>query len=251
MANVLDYLDWRGDLTLAQSPFSHVDSLVLCRLSYLPFEGILPGLYSDTAISIFQAAERLLGDTSSPVIQASQKKLTPRDGKLLQKLAQSRRFSHMTLSKYINSVDRATQKQFSALTVHTGDGCLYVAYRGTDSTLVGWKEDFNMGFMTPVPSQREAISYLEHIAHNSSEQLRVGGHSKGGNLAIYAAAFSSPSIQSRILQVDSHDGPGFLPKVMHSAGYQAIRSKITTFLPQSSVIGMLLEHEEEYIIVHD
>ena len=84
MANVLDYLDWRGDLTLAQSPFSHVDSLVLCRLSYLPFEGILPGLYSDTAISIFQAAERLLGDTSSPVIQASQKKHTPRDGKLLQ-----------------------------------------------------------------------------------------------------------------------------------------------------------------------
>lgn len=249
MANVLDYLDWRGDLTLEQSPSSHVDSLILCRLSYLPFDGILPGLYSNTAISIFQAAERLLGDTSSPVIQASQEKLTPRDAKLLQKLAQSRRFSQMTLCKYTNSVDSATQKQFSALTVHTNDGCLYVAYRGTDSTLVGWKEDFNMSFITPVPSQRDAVSYLEHIAHNSSEQLRVGGHSKGGNLAIYAAAFSSPSIQSRILQVDSHDGPGFLPKVMYSAGYQAVRPKITTFLPQSSVIGMLLEHEEEYIVV--
>ncbi len=249
MANVLDYLDWRGDLTLEQSPFSHVDSLILCRLSYLPFDGILPGLYSNAEVSISQAAERLLGDTSSPVIQASQEKLTPRDAKLLQKLAQSRRFSRMTLCKYMNSVDSAAQKQFSALTVHTNDGCLYVAYRGTDSTLVGWKEDFNMGFMTPVPSQRDAVSYLEHIAHNSSGQLRVGGHSKGGNLAIYAAAFSSPSIQSRILQVDSHDGPGFLPKVMHSAGYQAVRPKITTFLPQSSVIGMLLEHEEEYIVV--
>lgn len=249
MANVLDYLDWRGDLTLKQSPFNGVDSLVLCRLSYLPFDGILPGLYSDASISIAQAYERLIATTQSPVVLSSQGKLSARDAQLLRKLAHSKRFSQMQLTKYVNLIDACQQKQFSALTVYAGKQNTYVSYRGTDSTFVGWKEDFNMGFLTPVPAQREAVSYLGHIAHCTEGDLQVGGHSKGGNLAIYAAAFSDSAIQQRISHVYNHDGPGFLPQVMHSTGYQSIRPKITTFLPQSSVIGMLLEHEEDYLVV--
>ena len=125
-----------------------------------------------------------------------------------------------------------------------------MAYRGTDSTLVGWKEDFNMAFTTPVPAQRTAAEYLRARAAEKPGPLRVGGHSKGGNLAVFAAAFCGDETQGRILEVQNNDGPGFEAAVTAQPGYRRIAPRVRTLVPQSSVVGMLLEHEEAYTVVH-
>lgn len=134
------------------------------------------------------------------------------------------------------------EKQFSAITILLEDETAFLAFRGTDSSLVGWKEDFNMSFMDAVPAQREAEAYLGMIAVCFDRELRLGGHSKGGNLAVYAAAMCPYEVQSRILAVYNHDGPGFQANMLRREGYQRVLSRVHTFLPQSSVVGMLPEH---------
>jgi hypothetical protein len=149
----------------------------------------------------------------------------------------------------VNQIDPDREKQFAALTILTGDGSAFITFRGTDATLVGWKEDFNMSFSAVVPAQREAAAYLEKMAKQLRGPLRLGGHSKGGNLAIYAAAFCDKKIQRRITEIYGNDAPGFHPSVLKSSGYGAIRKKIRAFVPQDSVIGMLFEHDDDYTVV--
>ena len=129
------------------------------------------------------------------------------------------------------------------------DGSHFVAYRGTDYSVIGWKEDFNMTFVSGVPAQLEAVKYLNMVAERTTGPLYVGGHSKGGNLAIYAAAFCEPQVQQRIVAIYNNDGPGFLEDVIASSGYQAICNRIYTYVPQTSFFGLALEHEEEFIVI--
>lgn len=251
MANMIDYLDWRGDLSLSQSPFNDVDSLILCQLVYMKFDNVLTEDRYHQLTVLSDAVKTLLtqldgGETLADNLIPN----TKYDRRFLAALASSRRFGPMHLTRYVNRIDYEEQKQFSAFTVLTGDSCAYVAFRGTDDTLIGWKEDFNMSFMTPVPAQKEAVEYLESVAADYPESFRVGGHSKGGNLAVYASAFCDPAIQDWILNVYSNDGPGFDGQVLKSEGYGRIRKRIHTFVPQSSIIGMLLEHEESYTVIH-
>jgi len=126
---------------------------------------------------------------------------------------------------------------------------MFLAFRGTDLTLVGWKEDFNMTFQQTIPAQRLAVQYVRDVAQEHDMSMRLAGHSKGGNLAVFAAARSSPMIQQRIMEVYSHDGPGFTKYLMGDPGYLAMVPRIKTCIPQSSVIGMLLEHEEPYTVI--
>ena len=199
MANILDYIDWRGDLTFNQSSFNDIDNLILSRISYLPFDGIIDEMET---ITVREAHERF-------------KKLDLKNVKILQEedldlfpsVAQSTRFGNLFLKNYINKRDLQEEKQFSAITIILPDGTMYIAYRGTDNTLVGWKEDFNMSFMKSVPAQADAVDYLNNVAAQTSGRLRVGGHSKGGNLAVYAAAFCNQDVQDRIIEVYNNDGP--------------------------------------------
>ena len=128
------------------------------------------------------------------------------------------------------------------------DNTYFVAFRGTDDTLVGWKEDFNMSYILAVPSQLEAVSYLEKVAEKVRGKLRLGGHSKGGNLAVYAAVQCKEEIQERIIEIYNNDGPGFSKEMLISEPYNRVRERIWTIVPQTSVVGMLLEHEEEYLV---
>ena len=244
MTNIFDYLKWRGDLKISQAPFNHVDALILSRLSYAPFEDIvsyrpLEKIVLSQAASIFFSKEISINYI-----------FTDQDVKLLEAMMRSERFKDMRLSGYINEVDYETQKQFAALVIDVGNHTHFVSYRGTDNTLVGWKEDFNMSFMTPVPAQEAAVHYLERVAESIPGYIQTGGHSKGGNLAVYAASFCSAQVQKRIIKVYNNDGPGFDTTVISTDGYANIRGRIHTFVPQSSIVGMLLEHEEEYRIVH-
>lgn len=244
MTNIFDYLYWRGDIPMRFAAFQELDGAILSRLSYLPFERVLSGGAED-ALPLRAAAEKLLAqaDLEQTVTQ-------PEDVRLLKTLLCCERFCNAETVGFACRTDKESQTQFSALALRLHPDEVTISFRGTDNTLVGWKEDFNMGFVCPVPAQELAVRYLEQIAARCSGALRLCGHSKGGNLAVYAAAFCPPTVQERISAVYNYDGPGFDETVLARDGYRAICGRVHTFVPQSSVVGMLLGHEEEYTIVH-
>ena len=248
MANMMDYLDWRGDITMDRSPFNEVDNLILAQLAYLNFDYIVPPATSDESVTIREACERyfaLYDDETAASLGYLIRVTAP----LLKKLGDCPRFAEVRMGKFVNLIDLDQTKQFSAVQYWLDDGTIYVAYRGTDNTIVGWKENFHMSFTTPVPAQFEALRYLEDTAGESGAPLRIGGHSKGGNLAVYAAVKCRPAIRSRILEVYNNDGPGFDARMTRSAEYRSMLGRIRKIVPQSSIVGILLEHEEEYIVV--
>jgi hypothetical protein len=249
MAGIFDYLSWRGDLRFSQSPFNPVDNIILTHLAYLPLDGIVPGPEHKSGISIGETAEYFAAAFDSRPEAFRDTLIFKDDSRLLKTLGTCGRYRSLELRGYVNQFDPDREKQFAALTIVTGDGSSFITYRGTDATLVGWKEDFNMSFSDVVPAQLEAVSYLEEMARQLRGPLQVGGHSKGGNLAVYASAFCNKKIQRRITVVYSNDAPGFTQAVIQSPGYGAIKKKIRAFIPQDSVIGMLFEHEEDYTVV--
>lgn len=247
MSNILDYLDWRGDICMTDASFNEVDNLLLSELSYVAFDGILPGVEEESWITVKEAAELFFSKHDKEEMDED-RSLMAKAPLVLEKMAKTKRFEAMRLSCYTNQIDEEEEKQFSALLAECSDGTYFVAFRGTDDTLVGWKEDFNMSYISVVPSQVEAVSYLERVAQKVKGKLRLGGHSKGGNLAVYAAVQCKEEIKERIIEIYNNDGPGFSKEMLCSNAYEKIRERICTIVPQTSVIGMLLEHEEEYLV---
>ena len=241
MANVFDYIEWRGDLTFKQSQFNEIDNLILSRVSYFPFDSLME--YDET-ITIKEAYNRFKRLDLNKI-----KILLKEDLDLFPALAQSNRYGNLYLKRFINKRDLQEVKQFSAITIILPDSTAYISYRGTDNTIVGWKEDINMSFMESVPAQIDAKEYLNEIAGEITGKLRVGGHSKGGNLAVYASAFCDENIKKRIIEVYNNDGPGFFEEILKTANYQEILPKVHTYIPQSSIFGRMLNHEEKYTIV--
>ena len=250
MANLLDYLDWRGDLTLRQAPFNEVDNLILAELSYLDFRGIVPGIGEGESVELQEAAKAFFAKYS-PGTKIELGVLLPDEIPLmLGKMAASRRFASMRLNCCADTLDEVKTEQFSAITVETGDGQLYLSYRGTDDTLAGWKEDFELACMAEIPAQKQAVEYVCAVAKQyPRRKLRLGGHSKGGNLAVYAAVFCPVRVQNRISAVWSNDGPGFQLDLVQTPAYQRIDKRTFSIVPKSSVVGMLLEHDEDYTVV--
>lgn len=248
MGTLFDYLDWRGDLLFSEAPLNEVDNLILSLISYVDFDAIVPADPTDEPISLRSAARQYLKNHKGSVPYLG-KIVPPEIVSLLAKAAKSKRFAGVGMIGYVNHIDRTLQIQFCAVTFLLGEQKAYVAYRGTDDTLIGWKENFNMSFLQPVPAQREAVIYLERMAARFNGSLYVGGHSKGGNLAVYAAVRCDRSVQSRILRAFNNDGPGFDRPFIEHERYRQMRKKIHTVVPHSSVVGMLLEHEESYEVV--
>ena len=249
MANIIDYLDWRGDLTLEVSPFNEVDNLLLSELSFLDLAGIVPDAGQGPSVPLREAVTAYFRknegrDLSMGVLVPDQ---IP---EMAEKMALSRRFSDWKLDCYRACLDTEQEIQFAALTIDLGNGSLYLSFRGTDDTIVGWKEDFNMAFLSTVPSQRLAVDYIRDVAARyPRRKLYIGGHSKGGNLTVYGAVFCGAKIQRRILTAYNNDGPGFKESLVDRPEYQAVRDRIVTIVPQSSVVGMLLEHDDNYCVV--
>lgn len=242
MSNILDYIKWRGDLTFTQDPPNAVDALVFSSLSYINYS--VPVEDSAIPVPLKEAAEAFFA------LEDSENRIRVRnDLDLLHLAAASVRFGNTQLCMYRNTFIPEQETQFAAMTFLLDDGSMFLAFRGTDYSLVGWKEDFNMTFQQTIPAQRLALQYAREVALEFQRPMRLGGHSKGGNLAVFAAARSSPMIQNRILNVYSNDGPGFTKYMMGDPGYVEMVPKIKTYIPQSSVIGMLLEHEEPYTVI--
>ncbi len=239
MADFNDYLKWRGDLTLEQDNFNEVDSLILARFSYLPFDKIV--------MNTFETIE----DISNKMKSFKEKDFGYHgDKEMITLLGKSVRFKDMEVTDFIEKNDLESQEQFSAITIHMPKNIMFVSFDGTNNSIVGWKEDFNMSFMENVPSQLRGKEYLRQIAAKyPNKKMYVGGHSKGGNVAVYASVYNDKEVQDRIIKIINCDGPGFDTKIVESEEYKRIVDKVFTFIPQDSIIGRLMEHEEKYEVI--
>ena len=245
MASILDYLDWRGDITFAERPFNEVDNLLLAELSYLDFGGIVPADFAAT-VPLSDAVAAFTKRTP----HADMGVLVPdKIPGLAQKMAASARFRDVLLSGYVCKLDEQTETQFAALCAALPDGTVYAAFRGTDDTLVGWKENFNMTFDREVPAQRDAVAYVQALYKARALPLRLGGHSKGGNLAVYAGMCCQDAVREAIVAVYNFDGPGFNEEVAASPAFTRLGERVCTFVTQSSLIGILLWHNEPFTII--
>lgn len=248
MANILDYLDWRGDLTFDQAPFNEVDNLLLSQLVYVDLAGIVPGPESKEKIRVAEAS-RIFFATHDEQKILEKISMTKTAMYVLKKMAESERYKDALLGGYVNDISIEEQSQFAVLCVYLGDRSLFVAFSGTDDTIVGWRENFNMGYLDATPGQHKAVEYLNSMVGIGQWKVRVGGHSKGGNLAVYSAVHCKPIIKRKIISVYSNDGPGFSKEMVASEAYQEMIPKIRTIIPESSIVGLILEHEEEVQIV--
>ena len=250
MGTLFDYLNWRGDLSFSQSPLNEVDSLIFSLLSYVDFSGIVPSNFTDGGIPLRAAANTFASKYPDPAKRDNIGLILPKETvPLLLAAKNTRRFQDILLKGFVNVINTETEIQFSATTFIIPEIGAVVAYRGTDDTLIGWKEDFNMSFLPEVPAQRAAAEYLQMIAPHIPSPIYVTGHSKGGNLSVWASVHASPEIRARIRQVFCNDGPGFGPGMLENPDYIEMRPRIKFFVPQSAVIGILLEHNENYTVV--
>ncbi len=254
MADILDYIAWRGDLSFDERPFNEVDALILCQVTYLDFSGIVPPSFNARGIKLRDASARfrMAGDYADRADISGV--INPLTLDLLQAAGESRRFGELCVSGFENRVDAEKEEQFAAM-VYTFPGkkgfvaqndVNIVIFRGTDDTLVGWKEDFNLGFMSTVPSQHDALDYLTRAASFFKGGFIIGGHSKGGNLSLYASVNSEQAVRKRILAIYNNDGPGFDKTFFDKAEYKELAGREHTFVPELSVVGMLFSHADSY-----
>ena len=238
MANLMDYLVWRGDFGFDPAPWNEADALLMANLSYLDFHGT-----EDMRGWTLAEAKRLELLRESRVANFEGRKAQ------FEAMAESHRFGGIRMHHFITLTDPEQKLQFSATCYDMPDGTLCVGFRGTDGTLVGWREDFDMSYQAAVPAQVAAVMYLEKAAEMDDRPIRLVGHSKGGNLAAYAAACSAPEVQDRLTEIYSFDGPGMCPEVFQSEGYARVVDRIQSFVPQTSIVGMMMEYHRKYTVV--
>lgn len=239
--NILDYLTWRGDLPLTAIPWCHVDAAALCLLGYL-------NIGEPASRTRFVSVGGLEPDKIENATNT--KDSFAKRIELVRRMCVSPRYRDIILHHYVNLLDPEREMQFSAICADLPENVTCVIFRGTDNTLVGWREDFNMSFECPVPSQEAACAYLEQIAAMRGRRLWVMGHSKGGNMALYAAAHVSDNARSMCERIYSFDGPGVDMATFRSGPMEELKPRIFSFVPQTSIIGMTLGYHQQYTVVH-
>lgn len=245
MSHIVSYIKRQKDNTFSQVPFNEVDALVLAQFVYLKWDGIVPTLSEDKeGVFLHQVAENL--DYGHVFFDERYRK---DNLELFEAMAESRRFGRLQMNYFSDITSVQAETQFSAMTVFLEDGPVVVIYRGTDETMVGWKEDFNMCFKEPVMGQRLSTLYLQQISKIIEGNFIVSGHSKGGNFAVYASMNVEEEIQNRIERVYSFDSPGFRPEILESVDFNRIKDRIIKYLPHSSIFGMLLQSKEDFQVV--
>ena len=244
MSNIIDYVKWRVYIEFKYDGFNEIYNVILSRLSYFDFSKCL-GKYDDE-ILLDEAYRRY-----SKLNPQEKNILWKDDDELFPLMALSKRYQDLKLTRFVNKIDEKKQQQFSAITIILPNMGIFVSFRGTDNTIVGWKEDFNLSFQDNVPAQIESVKYLKEVSNvYPNAKIMLGGHSKGGNLAIYSASFcEDDNLQKRIIGIYNNDGPGLSVNMSEKDGYKNMLSKMHTYIPQSSVVGRLLTHEEKYSVI--
>ncbi len=246
MADIMDYIAWRGDLSFKKSPVNEVDIIIFSQIAMLDLSKSVHKRKSDP---LYVCEERF----SHTV--ANRKRIgfiiPERIKDLFSAMAKSRRFSQMLLSGYVEDIDVAVETQFSALIFDAVDiKTRFVVFSGTDDTIIGWKENFNLLYKTPTEAQKQAVKYLNHAAKDFDGKIIVLGHSKGGHLAMYSTINCQASVYEKIVRAVNIDGPGLPDHMEEVVKLRHAEKKIITYLPQNSIIGRLFEHGEDEIITH-
>ncbi len=261
MATISDYAATEF-ATFREKPLCEADSLVFSQLAMVRMAGLVPLHQEDEGREgwLRRMLRRFSGDgvCGSRFVDLLRAEryhdmftgLVPGKVKeLLLMAAASPRFRDVVVHDYVSAFDEAEQTQFAAVAFTYPGRFTYLAFRGTDRSWVGWKEDFNMAFASPVPAQESARRYVDQMAARVSTPLVLGGHSKGGNLAVYAAAKASPQAAVRIVSVYDHDGPGFPEGVLSQAELDRVRPLVRKTVPQESLVGLLMESDVGYRVV--
>lgn len=246
MANIMDYLDWRGDLEFQSSPLNEIDNLIFSQIPYVELEGIVS--WNEDGITIKEAAEIFFQKHDRQAI-LDKVSMTKMSAFVMEKMAHSERFKNARLFRYINDISLEEESQFCAVCIEYAPGHIFVAYSGTDNTIVGWKEDFNMSFLSETPGQLKAVEYLNYFKDRPEYNIEVGGHSKGGNLAVYASVYCDRDLQERINAIYSNDGPGVTSAMQELEEYRRITDRIHSIIPESSIVGMLFERTPQVKVV--
>ena len=242
MKNIINYVK-EEKRSFKEFPFNDVDSLVLSAFSYFDFKEDVPGLFSVGKIKI--------KDLDVNKFKKYSEGLTDRKRflQLLNEIVKSPRFMDMELDNYYEKESIEEEMGFKAFTIENDD-FIYVSFMGTrTASIISWKEDFNLAYLSPLPSQKLALRYLNKVMFESFKPVYVGGHSKGGNHAIYSSMHTNFFNKLRIRKIYSHDGPGFLEDVINSRKFKSIENKISKTIPQGSIIGMLLYTKEDVKII--
>lgn len=245
MKNIIDYMKEYGKFSLSEEPFNEVDSVVLCQIGYLNYSKFIPGFEEDKpSVSLKSITER---KDFSELFEGYWYEKDNRE--LIRAVVSSARFGEIKLNKFININNEETDAQFGALTYILPDKSVYICFRGTDISILGWKEDMKLAYSRPVRSQELSIAYLNSIAGTFNGNFRVGGHSKGGNLSIYAVLNAREDVKERVLAIYDHDGPGFRPEIVNAGELKAISPMIHKVIPKLSIVGILLESELDYDVI--
>ncbi len=242
MGNVVNYIKWRGDLTFDNAPFNEVDNLALSLLIYNDFGGIVPEKGTSSSISVKDASEWYF--TKHSIVDLGRLDFDW----LLYYMAKTKRFGKLKLSDYVDINDSDENMMFTAFTIHLPDGTSFVSFRGTTMDIDDWRLDFKISF-EEIGAQKAAADYLKFITEKYAGDIYVGGHSKGGNLAVYAAMNAPDVVKNRIKRIYSNDGPGFAPELLDEEKFNIIKDRITHIVPTFCVVGMLFELSIPHIIV--
>lgn len=249
MKNMLDYIKEFGHVSFEERAFSEIDALVLTELEYLPLEKVVPSDENgENFVTVKEIAE-YMQEHKQELFDENPMMITQERHEVSQVIADAPRYQSLKFFGVVSEWDKDTTKQFAAVTVEVEPSVRLVVFRGTDETLIGWKEDFLMTYSPLVAAQTDAKEYLAKQASLWGGDLMISGHSKGGNLAIYAAATQEEDVQLRIVDIFCFDSPGLYRSVLETKGYQNIVPLAMRYIPQDSLVGLMLESEVPYVIV--
>ena len=249
MGNLITYVQQYGAQTFEDKSLTDIDVLVLTEIAYLPFDEIVPKSFDVTeAISLNQ-----LGKEFEKIKEKEHENnpfmITSERIELLEVVSKSQRYKDIKVFGFMNDIDDELTKQFAAVCYQWEEESRWIIFRGTDESLTGWKEDFMMTYSDLIPAQTDAIEYLRKQAELFSGSLNISGHSKGGNLSLYASAMQEETVQDRIKQIYCWDAPGVHRSILGTEGYQRVVSKAKRYIPQDSIVGLMLESQVPYHII--
>lgn len=247
MEKMMDYLKWRGDIPFSVSPVNDADIFLMSKIGAIDWSGIIER--DGDPVPFYYAAEQYFmryGQEGAEKVKLASINLIP----VMQKASESERFRNIGLSGFVNIVDMSKTEQFSALVLSLPDNVHFITFRGTDDNILAWKENFYLSCSDYVSAQRDALSYLRYRSTLFDGPIIIGGHSKGGNLAIYAACVAEETLKNRIKAVYSFDGPGFRASYYDTPGYKSIKDRIHKIIPKNSLVGTLLDNPKGIITVN-
>ncbi len=250
MKTLYDYIYLRGNILFSKSPFTEIDGLIFALLSNIEYLTVYKKFNLYEKLSLKEVVDKF-GENGEYDNLSHESKFVRQNLLLLKNLCSYKRYCDVKIFGYQRDFRKECYTQFSAIAFLLDDETLVISFRGTDASLVGWKEDFAMSFKERVGAQEDCLKYINELGIVDCKQIVTCGHSKGGNLAVYSAIKTTDEIKNKIKHVYNFDGPGFNKKIIESGQFEKLGiDKITTIVPQSSMIGILMQHEEPINVIY-